>query len=383
MISSYLPYPLLNGGNIRLYNLLKHLSKQHEITLICERRDYQNDNDIKEVEKICRKLITVPRKKQWSLENVLKAAFSMKPFLMVGHESPEMKRKIKEELEKEKYELIHVETSYVFQNLPKTEIPIVLVEHNVEYLVYKRYADQAAFFLRPFLSVDVWKLKRKEEKFWKKATKTVAVSLAEQKIMNADYVVPNGADVDKLKFRENYKESEKRLLFIGDFRWIQNRDAVEWIIKDIWPEIKAEISGLRLWVVSRRIPQKIRNLTPDESIIFDEDAPSETYRIYEKSFALLAPIRVGGGASFKILEAMSCGLPVLTTSLGVSGIGAKDREQVLLAENSKGFARNISEIIKDKALYEKIARNGRGFVEENYSWDGIAEKLDIIYKSLV
>lgn len=385
MISSYLPYPLLNGGNIRLYNLLKHLSKIHEITLICERRDYQKQSDINEVSKVCKKVITVPRKKQWSFENILKTAFSLDPFLIVGHTSPEMRKLIKEELEKEKYDIIHVETSYVFQNLPKVSIPVILVEHNVEYLVYQRYARQVPLLLRPFINLDVLKLKLKEQSFWKKATKLVAVSQGEKNIMNAYIVIPNGADIERFRLKDldMVYSRDKLILFIGDFRWIQNRDSIEWIIKDIWPEIRTQNSGsVKLWIVGRKIPENIKNLTSDPNVIFDENANLDTYKIYEKAFILLSPIRVGGGSSFKILEAMSCGLPVLTTNLGAAGIGAEDRENILIAENSKGFAKNVADLLNDEKLYREIAVNGRNFVEENYSWDGIAKKLNSLYKSL-
>lgn len=62
LVSSYLPFPLYSGGHIRLYNLIKNLSEEHDITLICEKRDYQTKEDIEEVEKICKKVITVERK---------------------------------------------------------------------------------------------------------------------------------------------------------------------------------------------------------------------------------------------------------------------------------------------------------------------------------
>ena len=93
----------------------------HEITLICEKRDYQTAQDIEEVEKFCKKVVTIQRKKQWSLINILKTGFSMNPFLIVGHTSEEMKQCIKDELVREKYDLIHVETFYVYQNLPKVQ----------------------------------------------------------------------------------------------------------------------------------------------------------------------------------------------------------------------------------------------------------------------
>ena len=98
IVSSYLPYPLKSGGEIRLYNLIKNISEKHEITLICEMRDYQTKEDIVEVKQFCKKVITVKRKKQWSAANILKTGLSMNPFLIVGHTSEEMKLAIKDEL---------------------------------------------------------------------------------------------------------------------------------------------------------------------------------------------------------------------------------------------------------------------------------------------
>src|SRR6185503_4426889 len=137
MVSSYLPYPLHSGGQVRLYNLIKELSDEHEITLICEKRIHQTAKDVQEVEKICKKVITVDRHKQWTLKNIAKSAFSPNSFLTTGHTHSKMQHVIKEELKKVKFDLIHVETFYVMQNLPVTSLPVVLVDHNIEYKVYK------------------------------------------------------------------------------------------------------------------------------------------------------------------------------------------------------------------------------------------------------
>ena len=100
MVSSYLPFPLLSGGNIRLYNLLKLLSRKHKITLICEKRPNQTEADVREVEKICEKVITVKRNKQWSVKNIVKTGFSLSPFIITGHQSKEMTKVIEKETEK-------------------------------------------------------------------------------------------------------------------------------------------------------------------------------------------------------------------------------------------------------------------------------------------
>ena len=265
MVSSYLPFPLKSGGEIRLYNLIKNIAEKHEITLICEMRDYQTKEDIEEVKKFCKKVITVKRKKQWSGGNILKTGLSTNPFLIVGHTSEEMKLAIRDELVRERYDIIHVETFYVYQNLPKTSIPVVLVEHNVEYLAYERYARLANPLLKLFFYVDVLKLKNKEEQAWRKVNKLVAVSSTERRLMKrADVtVVLNGVDLNNFRFRNSQDlPTEKRILFIGDFKWFQNVDAAEVILKQIWPRIVQKLAesknrmDVKLWIIGRNIDRK-------------------------------------------------------------------------------------------------------------------------------
>lgn len=391
LVSSYLPFPLFSGGHIRLYNLIKELSRKHNITLICEKRDHQGVLEIDELKKFCKKVITVPRKKQWSLGNILKTGISDKPFLVVGHTSGEMKREIQRELNEGQFDLIHVETSYVLQNVPETEVPIVLAEHNIEYLVYKRFVESAPWFIRPLLNIDVLKLRLWEEAAWRSVTKLIAVSDTEKEIMKKVrkdvMLVPNGVDIDKYKFKNIKEDREKTILFIGEFKWMQNRDAIKWIIKEIWPKLRAEIipsigGGVRLWVVGRSIPKSIRNLAADKSIIFDENAPRETELIYQRSDILLAPIRVGGGTSYKVLESMASGLPVITTALG-NAIKARENEEIITAEDALSFVVKIKRLLEDSQIYEKISKNARKLIEKKYNWKIIAQDLNTVYESLI
>ena len=393
LVSSFLPYPLFSGGHIRLYNIVKGLSKNNEITLVCEKRDYQTKEDIKEVEKFCKKIISFERKTQWSFGNIIKTGFSLSPFLMVGHTIPAMKVELRELLKREYFDLIHVETSYVMQNLPKTQVPIVLVEHNIEYLVYERFVKNAPLPLRPLLYLDVFKLKLCEESMWKRAAKLVAVSEVDKKVMNRIkkdvQIVPNGVDITKFKIHSDQIgtklkiDGEKRVLFIGDFKWIQNTDAIEWILKEIWPLIsskfKVQSSKLMLWVVGRKIPQDIKDLG-DDSVIFDENAPKETELIYQKSNIVLTPIRVGGGTSYKILEGMASGVPVVTTPLG-NAMNAKENSEIVIAKTSEDFVRSIKKLLEDEKFYETISANARKLVEEKYDWRNIVKKLEEVYKS--
>lgn len=401
LISSYLPYPLFSGGQVRLYNLIKELSVRHEITLICEKRENQTELDVKEIEKFCKKVITVKRGKQWSIQNILKTAFSPHSFLTTGHTNKMMREKIKEELDKNKFDLIHVETFYVMQNLPLKSsnppllkgargiLPIVLVEHNIEYQVYERFAKKTPFFLRPFLNIDVYKIKKEEEYYWKKASSLVSVSDEDKKVMQnfgiESKVIPNGVNHEQFKFKNIQKaisQKEKKILFIGDFKWIQNRDTLTWIIREIWPKIKNE-SRIKLWVVGREIPDSIKKLTNDPDILFDQQGSSlPTEQIFQQAYALLSPIRVGGGTSYKILEALSVGTPVIITPLSAQSLGLKDKKEALVGQTAEEIAAKALQLLHDVNIYEKISKSGREFIEKNYTWKIIAQKLEEVYEKV-
>ena len=388
IVSSYLPFPLDSGGHVRLYNILKELSKNHKVTLICEKRSHQTLKDVEEVKVFCEEVITIHRKKQWTLENIGKAGLSTFPFLMTGHTLAEMKKKIVATLADRQFDLIHVETFYVMQNLPKTYLPVVLVEHNIEYKVYEKYANTSNILLRPLLFADIAKIKRWEEIFWKRATKVVAVSEEERQDMKGidASLVPNGVDIEKFKPIKK-KSKEKRVLFIGNFNWIQNQKAAKKILENIWPKVLSELDdetrkNLSLWIVGKHIPNDIKAYQ-SKHIVIDENAPDQTEKIYQKSDILLAPLEVGGGSSYKIIEAMASGVPVVTTELGIVGIGAKSGEHALVGKSDEELAKNVKKALQNPELSAKMVHTARAFVESTYNWQIITKSLEKVYEEAI
>jgi len=217
-----------------------------------------------------------------------------------------MKKLIAEELQEEKYDVIHVETSYVMQNVPETKLPIVLVEHNIEYMVYQKFMNKAPAPLRPFLKFDIAKLQKREETFWHKATQVVAVSDLEKEIIEKSGVkaktVYNGVDLSSFAFKnpdKAFETSPKQFLFIGNYKWLQNRDSARWILREIWPRIKEKAKEeVVLHIVGRDMPDDIKNWS-DKSVIIEENSARKTPEIFAESFALLRQSELGVGVSTK------------------------------------------------------------------------------------
>lgn len=387
MLTPYLPYPLLTGGQTRSYNLIKRLSQLgHEITLFCLVKDDKERKHVSQLEKFCKEVQVFNRpQKPWTIKNILRTGFSYYPFLVIRNWATGEMSAIAKKIEEDKFDLIHAETFYVMPHIPKTKIPILLVEQTIEYLVYSHYAESFKLFpLRPFLYFDVYKMKYWERKFWNQASKVAAMSDDDKKIMlsqipNLDVdIVPNGVDREYFNKKVGERSGEKIVLYLGNFTWLQNREAVKILVDDIWPKIKLEIKDAKLWIIGKDAKKFFPNLASDIRVEEVEDVRE----VYQEASVLVAPIYGGGGTRYKNFEAFASGLPVVTTSIGIGGTDAVDGENVIIRDTPTDIAKAAIEIIKNPVLSKKIAENAKKLVEQRYDWDPIAKKLSNIYEVL-
>lgn len=386
MLTPYLPYPLMSGGQTRSYNLIKNLSKKHEITLFSLIKDESEKEHIKELEKLCTKVRVFKRSKTpWTFRNILRTGFGSYPFLVIRNLSGEERRAVKEELSKEKYDLIHAETFYVMPHIPSTHIPILLVEQTVEYLVYKHYVEkQAKFWLRPLLRIDLLKIKFWEKYYWKQADRVVAMSESDRNTMRELLpgldidIVPNGIDIDHFSNKKVEKAKVPTILYVGNFTWLQNIEAVDALYSKVWPIIKNSIPNARLWIVGNNMTPKIKSMDQEKDIEITERIP-DIRDAYKRANVLVTPIKGPGGTRLKILEAMASGLPVVTTSVGAEGLNIKDDKQAIIKDNYEVLGEEAVKVLTNKALAQRLGKEGQRFVEENYTWNVSSKILDDIY----
>src|SRR5258706_11174579 len=110
MLTPYLPYPLVSGGQIRTYNLLKNLHTKHKITLFAYIRREEERQYIAKLRPYCHSIRVFKRRPVWSLLNIVGSQFSLNPLLVTMYRSRELEEAIKQELAKGSYDLIHAET---------------------------------------------------------------------------------------------------------------------------------------------------------------------------------------------------------------------------------------------------------------------------------
>lgn len=388
MLTPYLPYPLLTGGQTRSYNLIKRLSSLgHEITLFCLVKGNSERKYVGQLQKFCREIKVFNRsEKPWTIANILRTAFSAYPFLVIRNWAEGERLAIDQKLKSEQFDLIHAETFYVMPHIPQTHIPILLVEQTIEYLVYRHFADEFKFpLIKQLLYLDVMKMKHWELRYWQRAKRVAAMSEEDKKSMlfqipslHVD-IVPNGVDSDY--FDEEIAERSKTpiILYLGNFTWLQNREAVKILVSEVWPKIKEKFLESKLWIIGKDAKEFFTKLESEDIRV---DEVSDVREVYQQASVLVAPIYGGGGTRYKNFEAFASGLPVVTTSIGIRGTKAKDGAEVIIRDNPADIADAVIELLNDKGEYQKIVENARKMVKEKYDWDPIAQKLSQIYQEL-
>lgn len=392
MLTPYLPYPDSSGGQIRTLNLLKYLCKNNEITLVSLIKDKKENENIKYLLKYCKKVMTFPRSATpWTLKNILRTGFSLDPFLIVRNSAQGVKEAVAEELKSGDYDIIHAETFYVMPSLPKTNIPIILVDQTIEYLVYQHYVDETtSWFLRHLLQIDVEKLKNSERFYWRQANQVIAVSEADRVEMNklepdlSVEIVPNGVNLDLFRKKTDWNTKEKSILFISNFKWLQNVEAAHLLIDKVYPLVKKVIPSVKLWIIGQHVPGDILSLQEKDILVksIPEDDVNTLVNAWHDASVFASTIKGPGGTRLKNLAAMASQLPIVSTKVGVEGLKVKDKTHVLIGNTPEEIADLIIKVIKTPSLAEKLALTTRRHVEENFDWRKITKSLDAIYQKL-
>lgn len=390
MLTPYLPYPLLSGGQIRTYNLLKKLADKHEITLFALIKDDSERQYIAELEKYCKKVRVFNRsKKPFTIQNVFKALLSSHPFLVIRNHAPRTIEAIEAELSQNHYDLIHAETFYMMPHLPRTTIPTILVEQTIEYLGYESYAKKAPFFLKPLLQLDINKIKKWEKYYWKKCHHLIVMSQDDQKYIEEQVtehapidVVSNGVDIEWFNQKKRELPANPTILSVGTFNWLPNVEAVNFLVRQVWPRIKTLVKNARLKIVGNNPTQGVFDFQKTDTQIEVIGRIPDIRDAFKKSHVLVAPVFSGKGTRYKILEAMASGTPVVATSIAVEGLAVQHRTHVLTSNTAEGLAKLTAEVLQDPKLWDTLSKTGYQFVMEQYNWDVISQKLDTIYQQL-
>jgi glycosyltransferase involved in cell wall biosynthesis len=396
-LTAHLPYPPFSGGRRREFELISRLSRSCDIHLCSITKSWEADSMyVNDLLQYCRHInlfeAEAPTTKQ--------QYYSQYPHQMKKHMSEEASSYISFLLKNQSFDVVHIEGYYLLQHLPtKVEVPILLIEHNIEHLLaLQRFMvavseEEKSYFWSEYIKTLKW-----EQLMWKRATVCVALTKEDKIIMerlesNIDVrLIPNGSDHQKkiddvtTLLSSSFEHpvitaNSPTVLFVGNFAYEPNVDAALYFCRDIFPLILKDVPNVKLFLVGNAPPSEICSLRSNRHIevsgLVDSLIP-----FYKNADVVVCPLRIGGGVKVKVLEALGHGKAIVSTSIGAQGLDLSTHRAVVVADEVRGFADNVVRLLvhpEERHIQERQALAYAGTLP---TWDKVSEAFARLYDEM-
>ena len=286
------------------------------------------------------------------------------------------------------YDIIQLEGLYMAPLIPviksETNIKITYRSHNIEFKIWDRIAKNSNVYLkRLYLKLLSSQLKSYEKNIWHEVDSILPISkkdlryIKDSNINNELKYLAFGLKLKKVEISKKPLD----LFFIGSMDWLPNIEGLSWFIKDIWPEIKKKYADITFHIAGRKMPSEISFLN-DEKIMIHGEVES-SYEFMNSHGIMLVPLLSGSGVRIKIIEGLSQGNCILSTSIGAEGLFRSGDEHILIADNKKEFLENIGRCIMDSSLIIRTGEKALNYVHNNHNIEIISKDLLAYYNKLV
>jgi len=172
-------------------------------------------------------------------------------------------------------------------------------------------------------------------------------------------------------------------MFLGNYPHDPNRDAVIWFYEEMWPLIKREVPEVRFYVVGKDPTPDLRELARRDPAVVVTGTVDDVRPYFERSKVFVCPVRIGGGFRGKILEAMSMGLPIVSTSLGAEGVPAESGGQMFIEDDPEAFAHRVVELLRNEGLCRRLGDEARRMAVDCFSWEKGVELLEQVLEEVL
>lgn len=382
-LTSRFPYPPLKGDKIRSYYPIKLLSRAHEIDLFSFNDDPVLPAHRKHMEQYCRRIETVELRKLATTVKMAAAVFTPWPSQVAYYRSRRMDDCLRNGVRATHYDLLHV----VCGRLAFYANRVARLPRTIDWIDALSLSTQRSSrternpVLKLLYHLEYLKMKRFEVNSARQFDYSVITSQIDRAFLDnaIDEVLANGVDLET--FAPTHVARDIDLVFTGNLAYEPNVVAVEFFCREILPIIHRQRPDVRFFAVGTSPSPRVLRFQDGTSIVvtgFVESMPE----MLNRSRVFVAPLQSGAGIQNKVLEAMACGLPVVSTAFGNGGIQARDGNEILLADSARDFASCVLTLLSDTRRAETQGAAARELVRSQFSWEAKVERLDEIFRRI-
>jgi glycosyltransferase involved in cell wall biosynthesis len=371
------PYPPKEGGPIAMNALTELLIKQGYSVKILAINTPKYTVSTENIDELYRKKTAI----EWvwidtrfHILGALKSLLRNTSYHVDRFQSVELGQRLKELLLEEDFDIVILETVYMalyVEIIRKySSAKIILRAHNVEHFIWRRIAENTPWgvkklylsllgkqlerFERNTISLfdAVWCISPTDSLWFRKQNNNIPIK-----------VIPFGVDINTFLQRASFRCDN--LFSIASMDWYPNLEGIQWFLDNVWGKVYLLYPHLIFRIAGRNMPDSLKRIQIPHVEVVGEVADARLFML--ENGILIVPLWSGSGIRIKIIEAMSIGKVVITTSTGLEGIMAKDREEVLIANTPQEFIEAITFCIENPAACEQIGKNAQQLIKEKHN----------------
>ena len=395
VLTKKFPYPLKDGESLAIHGLTKSLSELGcEISLLAMNtvKHFYADTALPPAMDHYREVRTVSIDNSISPVDAVTNLLRGTSYHISRFHREDYHTALAKWLREEEFDIIQLETLYLSPYLPTirrlSNAQVVMRSHNVEHEIWQRCCEHIGFApKRWYLRHLTRQLRDYERSQLNQYDLLLPITGRDKKhferlgCRSETFVLPIGLETRcGPPTYDSYRKSPD-LHFIGSLDWLPNLEGLQWFLNDVWPELHRRCPQVKFHIAGRNMPPSISELRMRNVVVHGEVADSCAF-VAAHSISVV-PLLSGSGMRAKILEAMSLGRVVITTTVGLEGIRARNRRDLFIADTAEQFVLAVEECLRRGRRLERIGRNAHAAFYRHYDRRVLARKLLDRYAALL
>ena len=374
------PYPPYKGDQAVAYHRLRTLGPHHDITLLTFVEGREDPGAEAALRPFCQRILRVPLPKWrigWNL--LSRGAWSTLPLQVIYFHSPAFQAHLRVLLA-EGFDLVHAFMLRLFPYLEGIQPPVLLECIDSMRLNMSRQAAAARGWRRWVYQEELRRLGHYESGIDAHIERAIFVSPIDAEYSGSAkaLALPLGVEVPT---RQAACEGSV-VVFSGNMAYAPNALAVTWFVQNCWADLRARHPQATFRVLGGGATEDVLALGREPGVEIRGYVPDMAEALLEADLAV-APMQSGSGMQFKILEAMACGLPVVTTNLGRGAIGAGPDQGLWVADDPDAVTEATSRLLGDPDLRCGLGGRGRAFVQAEHSWEHAGKVVEHLWSQVL
>lgn len=388
-LSRWYPFPPDNGSKVRIFQLIKELSRGNEVWLLSFCDEPIDAARIAGMQVFCKRVETVQyRRYNPGSAKSLAGLFSNKPRSEIDTYSPEFAAKVQQMAGETKFDcVIASQFDTASYALLVKGVPRILEE--IEISIYAEQARRAQGALN----------KARKQLMWSKwrsymrdilaqfdgctvvSTPEVAPIQAAAPAFKHIEIIPNGADLERFTGEFGMPQPDT-IVYTGALSYYVNFDAMKFFIGEVLPRVAQARPAVKLMMAGRTENVPLHEL-PQHPAAQCVGYISDIRKFVAEGWLSVVPERIGGGTRIKLLESLALRTPVVATQWASIGIDASQGEELLYSDDPNQLATYILDVLSSEQLRTRLSQKGRVLVERKHDWRVIGIRLEDFVRACI